>query len=32
MQYEMSVKKYPNARPGEDFKGYVQPTSRSSEH
>jgi hypothetical protein len=22
MQYEMSVKKYPNIKPGEDFKGY----------
>jgi len=21
-QYEMSVKKYPNIKPGEDFKGY----------
>jgi len=22
MQYEMSVKKYPNIKPGEDFQGY----------
>ena len=22
MQYEMSVKKYPNIKPGEEFKGY----------
>ena len=22
MQYEMSVKKYPNIKPGQEFKGY----------
>ena len=22
IQYEMSVKKYPNIKPGEDFEGY----------
>ena len=24
-QYEMSVKTYPNIKPGEEFKGYSQP-------
>ena len=30
MQYEMSVKKYPNIKPGEEFKGYPDPTSRAA--
>ena len=30
--YDESVKKYPNIKPGEEFKGYSQPPQRSSEH
>ncbi|HTV07023.1 MAG TPA: hypothetical protein VME86_16765 [Acidobacteriaceae bacterium] len=26
MEYEMSLKKYPNIKPGEEFKGYPQPS------
>jgi hypothetical protein len=31
-KYEDSVQKYPNIKPGEDFKGYPQPGSPSSGH
>ena len=30
IEYEASVKKYPNIKPGEDFKGYSKPTSRAA--
>jgi hypothetical protein len=27
-QYEKSFAQYPNIKPGEEFKGYPEPTSR----
>jgi arylsulfatase len=31
MRYEMSARKYPNIKPGEDFKGYPQSAAQVSE-